>query len=464
MIRERAAANDQITAWKDRIKILEKEGAEYLSQVEGEKKANNDQVNQLHEELTQVKQQMIRERAAVNDRITVGTNHISNLTEELSQLRIQVENKIAAKNDLQSQLIAEQNKSNHLNHCVTSIKEEATYTIDDLKQQTTRLKNGISSLQSSNNAWALLHTSESNTSNIPQALLPQGQGIDVQMDPATTDIVVYSAGSEGERLESIPSDTCPYELYKVGPKATMDELKSARAKLLLVHHPDKNHLDDKDIAEANSRIIIRAFIALEKTVQLLSLPSPSLTKEQASTIIARIQNNTQPSLHPDSAATSPYITEDFLQHPHQPSTSDVRKGYKQKRKTKKAKVKRSETITKKSRKSVRLEKKKNKQVIPGNLNDAMIDGIAKQLKGEVVNYPSLAEEEESLDSYCGICFEEESSDNYCGICFEEFDRSDGVILQTCFHVFCKACIVQVRECKCPHCRVEYRETDINNME
>ena len=126
MIRERVAASDQITAWKDWIKILEKEDAEYFLQVEGEKKANSDQVNQLHEELTQVKQQMIRERATVNDQITVGTNHISNLTEELSQLCIQVENKIAAKNDLQSQLIAEQNKSNHLNHCVTSIKEEAT--------------------------------------------------------------------------------------------------------------------------------------------------------------------------------------------------------------------------------------------------------------------------------------------------------------------------------------------------
>ena len=88
----------------------------------------------------------------------------------------------------------------------------------------------------------------------------------------------------------------------------MDELKSVRAKLLLVHHPDKNHLDDKEIAEANSCIIIHAFMALEKTVQLLLLPSLSLT------------------------------------------TSDVHKGYKQKRKTKKAKVKQSETITKKVKK------------------------------------------------------------------------------------------------------------------
>ena len=54
----------------------------------------------------------------------------------------------------------------------------------------------------------------------------------------------------------------------------------------------------------------------------------------------------------------------------------------------------------------------------------------------------------------------------CGICLMEMEETDGIVLKSCSHVFCKLCIQQVlakSNKKCPYCRVPFEERDIVTM-
>lgn len=73
---------------------------------------------------------------------------------------------------------------------------------------------------------------------------------------------------------------------------------------------------------------------------------------------------------------------------------------------------------------------------------------------------------ELLEKLKGAFSEEPDSLPECGICLIEMEESDGTILKSCSHVFCKICIQQVlskSNRKCPYCRVDFDENDIIDM-
>ena len=71
-----------------------------------------------------------------------------------------------------------------------------------------------------------------------------------------------------------------------------------------------------------------------------------------------------------------------------------------------------------------------------------------------------------LEKLKGAFSEEPNGLPECGICLMEMEESDGIILKSCSHVFCKLCIQQVLEKsnkKCPYCRCDFTEKDIVDM-
>jgi len=71
-----------------------------------------------------------------------------------------------------------------------------------------------------------------------------------------------------------------------------------------------------------------------------------------------------------------------------------------------------------------------------------------------------------LEKLKGEFSQEPNSLPECGICLMEMEESDGTILKSCGHVFCKLCIQQVlakSNKKCPYCRATFEESDIVDM-
>jgi hypothetical protein len=48
----------------------------------------------------------------------------------------------------------------------------------------------------------------------------------------------------------------------------------------------------------------------------------------------------------------------------------------------------------------------------------------------------------------------------CAICLMEMEEADGAVLAKCGHVFCKLCVPQFSNKKCPFCRANFAESDV----
>ena len=52
----------------------------------------------------------------------------------------------------------------------------------------------------------------------------------------------------------------------------------------------------------------------------------------------------------------------------------------------------------------------------------------------------------------------------CGVCMMEMKESDGAVLAKCGHVFCKLCVPQFSNHKCPYCRASFDVSDVVDMD
>ena len=85
--------------------------------------------------------------------------------------------------------------------------------------------------------------------------------------------------------------------------------------------------------------------------------------------------------------------------------------------------------------------------------------VFDEIKSKGVESNLDPEEAEELLAKLQGTFEENALEE-CVVCLNEMEEESAIILRTCKHIFCQACLNQIRNHCCPLCRVSYTPDDM----